>query len=113
FVDDAEIAELNGDYRNKPRPTDVLSFSQIEGEMFPPEAFALAPDAPLSLGDLVISIETAERQARERHHSLETEITFLAVHGTLHLQGYDHQTSAQRRLMWKWQEEIADSLATL
>jgi probable rRNA maturation factor len=84
----------------------VLSFSQFEGEEFP---FELPADS-LPLGDLVISIETAARQAAERHHSLATEIAFLAVHGTLHLLGYDHVTSAQRRAMWKQQEAIVELL---
>jgi probable rRNA maturation factor len=109
FVSDAQIAELNTHYRHKPRPTDVLSFSQTEGEEFP---FELPAD-PLPLGDLVISIETAARQAAERHHSLSTEVAFLAVHGTLHLLGYDHVTSAQRRAMWKQQEAIVELLQTV
>ena len=108
FVSDAEIAELNTLYRRKPRPTDVLSFSQTEGEELP---FDL-PTNPLPLGDLVISIETAARQAAERHHSLATEVAFLAVHGTLHLLGYDHVTSSQRRAMWKQQEAIVQRLQT-
>jgi probable rRNA maturation factor len=106
FVSDAEIAELNTHYRRKPRPTDVLSFSQAEGEEIP---FDLLTN-PLPLGDLVISIETAARQAAERHHSLATEVAFLAVHGTLHLLGYDHVTSSQRRAMWKQQEAIVQLL---
>jgi probable rRNA maturation factor len=106
FVSDAEIAAMNTHYRHKPRPTDVLSFSQIEGEEFPVEMLADS----LPLGDLVISIETAARQAAERHHSLTTEVAFLAVHGTLHLLGYDHVTSAQRRAMWKQQEAIVQRL---
>jgi probable rRNA maturation factor len=106
FVSDAEIAEMNTHHRHKPRPTDVLSFSQLEGEAFPVEMLT----DPLPLGDLVISIETAARQAAERHHSLTTEISFLAVHGTLHLLGYDHVTSAQRRAMWKQQEAIVQLL---
>jgi probable rRNA maturation factor len=106
FVDDAEIAALNTQYRGKPRPTDVLSFSQNEGEEFPTDIGAPA----IALGDLLISIETAARQAEERHHDLATEVTFLAVHGTLHLLGYDHGTSAQRRAMWQQQEAIVERL---
>jgi probable rRNA maturation factor len=107
FVDDEEIAEMNAQYRAKPRPTDVLSFAQSEGEAFPgAEEF----QSTKMLGDIVISIPTAVRQAAERHHSLQTEIEFLAVHGCLHLQGYDHQTSAQRRVMWKRQDEVIAAL---
>lgn len=105
FTDDAEIAELNGHYRRKPRPTDVLSFAQSEGEEFP-----MPQDAAWPLGDIVLSIETARRQAQERAHSLETELSFLLVHGTLHLLGYDHVTDAQRRVMWKWQDAIIAQL---
>lgn len=104
-MDDEEIAEMNEQYRNKPRPTDVLSFAQSEGEEFPGMEMAFGVETRM-LGDIVISVDTAVRQAAERHHSLQTEIEFLAVHGCLHLQGYDHQTSAQRRVMWKQQDEV-------
>lgn len=113
--DDAEIAELNAQYRHKPRPTDVLSFAQNEGEDFPFDLATFATDEaadmpPRSLGDLVISWQTTVRQAREQGHSLETEIAFLTVHGTLHLLGFDHVSDAGRRAMWKWQDRIVDAL---
>lgn len=133
FVSDQEIEVLNANYRNKPRPTDVLSFAQNEGETFPTNASTAPPNDPnspqsidgfgmlsgfasdemdaFSLGDIVISIETAWRQARERDHDFETEVSFLVVHGALHLLGYDHATSAQRRAMWKQQDEIVARLA--
>jgi len=107
FVTDAEIAELNRDYRRKNRPTDVLSFAQFEGAEWS-GADVLADS--LTLGDIVISLETAQRQAEQLGHDLTTEIAFLIVHGTLHLLGYDHTTASQRRMMWKWQEEITASL---
>ncbi|MDF2441767.1 MAG: putative rRNA maturation factor [Abditibacteriota bacterium] len=108
--DDAEIAELNGQYRRKPRPTDVLSFAQDEGENFP---FEFASEnagevPPRPLGDIVISLETTIRQASEQKHSLEAEISFLTVHGTLHLLGFDHVTDSGRRAMWKWQDAIIE-----
>jgi probable rRNA maturation factor len=128
FVGDDEIAELNSSYRGKPRPTDVLSFSQREDdELVPGMAGARmagldiagldhdgggAGSSPVMLGDIVISIETAQRQAWELKHDLLTEVTFLAVHGALHLCGYDHGTASDRRTMWKWQEAIVASLAT-
>jgi probable rRNA maturation factor len=102
IVSDAEMTELNRDYRGKNKPTDVLSFAQVEGEAFP----VFEENPVLQLGDLVVAIETTLRQAREQRHSPEAEITFLCVHGTLHLLGYDHVTNAGRRTMWKWQEEI-------
>ncbi len=105
-VSDAEIHAMNRDYRGKDKPTDVLSFAQSEGEEFPFEVSGVAGAPALPLGDVVISIETALRQSREQKHSLHTELAFLAIHGTLHLMGYDHVTDAGRRVMWKWQEEI-------
>ena len=81
---DDEIHQLNQIYRQRDRPTDVLSFSQREGEFPGPEAV---------LGDVVISIETAERQAAERGHSLRAEILELLAHGLLHLLGFDHELS--------------------
>lgn len=103
FVTDDEMTELNHTYRHKNRSTDVLSFAQSEGE-----SFALSPalNGTCLLGDIVISIETAARQANQLQHDLETEVAFLGVHGTLHLLGYDHITTADRRVMWKWQETI-------
>lgn len=112
FVDDAAIRVLNRDYRHLDRPTDVLSFSLLEGEDWPEhQGSGSFPTHPcLALGDIVISIETAMRQAVEQQHSLLREITFLAVHGTLHLCGYDHMAAAERRRMWKWQDKIMDEL---
>lgn len=74
---DARIAELNGAWRDKPVPTDVLSFPQ---------------DDAVVLGDLVLSLDTAARQAAERGHGLRDEVRVLLVHGLLHLLGYDHET---------------------
>jgi len=105
-VDDPEIHELNRDYRGKDRPTDVLSFPQWEGESFD------FGNGPIALGDLVISIETAWRQALELGHPLESELDFLTIHGTLHLLGYDHVTAADRRRMWRWQEALFGATAT-
>lgn len=109
FVSDAEIALLNAQYRHKNRPTDVLSWAQSEGEL---SGWPVEDGASASLGDIVFSVETAVRQARERLHSIETELLFLAVHGTLHLLGYDHQTATQRRIMWRWQDRIVEKLST-
>lgn len=104
FVSDAEILELNASHRGKQKPTDVLSFSQLEGEAMP------IPGDELLLGDVIVSIETAARQAQELKHSLEHETAFLLAHGVLHLCGYDHDTSARRRAMWKRQDEIVGLL---
>jgi probable rRNA maturation factor len=63
------------------------------------QPFVQPPDAPLNLGDIAISIETARRQADERHQTLTRELAFLAIHGTLHLLGYDHQTDEEEAEM--------------
>ena len=81
--DDAFIRPLNRDYRGKDAPMDVLSFAMQEGE-------AVREDDPV-LGDLVISAETAARQAQEQGHGLDAELRVLLVHGLLHLLGYDHE----------------------
>jgi probable rRNA maturation factor len=91
---------LNLEHRGKDKATDVLSFALFEGEAMP------FPGEDLALGDLVISVETAARQARELGHDLRHEMAFLAIHGALHLLGYDHIRDADRRVMWKWQEQI-------
>lgn len=83
FTNDNEIRELNLAWRARDKATDVLSFPSLEGlESHHP--------APLSLGDIVISTETARRQARRYSPSLEAEILRLVIHGILHLLGYDH-----------------------
>jgi len=89
---DAVIHELNRGYRGKDKPTDVLAFAQRDG---PPGA----ADATV-LGDVVISVETARRQARKRGpHGLFVEVRFLASHGLCHLLGYDHNDDAEEAEM--------------
>jgi probable rRNA maturation factor len=83
---DAAIRELNRDYRNKDAPTDVLAFAQRE---------AAAADSAL-LGDIVISVDTAKRQARRGLHA---ELLHLASHGLCHLLGYDHRDDDEERVM--------------
>ena len=89
--DDATIHALNRTHRRKNKPTDVLAFALREGKP--------VPGAETLLGDVVISLDTALRQARERGHSLWAEVTLLLAHGLLHLIGYDHQTDAEERRM--------------
>ncbi|MBV9467771.1 MAG: rRNA maturation RNase YbeY [Abitibacteriaceae bacterium] len=107
FVTDAEMAALNRNYRHKNRPTDVLSFAQMEGPDFIGDGGHT--DSRL-LGDIIISLETAQRQASQLRHDLATEVAFLGVHGALHLLGYDHMTASDRRVMWKWQEAIFEEI---
>ncbi|MDG2305920.1 MAG: rRNA maturation RNase YbeY [Candidatus Binatia bacterium] len=98
LVDDDAMQELNATWRGKDRPTDVLAFAQREGDDL---------GDPDLLGDVVISVPTAERQAAERGHSLEHELRELLVHGILHLLGYDHERSpAEERRMFKRQGEV-------
>jgi probable rRNA maturation factor len=95
FTDDATVHELNRAYRGVDRPTDVLSFGLSEmaapadGQPDIP-GFVLPPDSGLELGEIVISQETAERQAAEHSRALDHELAHLVVHGTLHLLGHDH-----------------------
>jgi probable rRNA maturation factor len=96
--DDATIHPLNRDFRGKDNPTDVLSFAQREGLPVP-------GDHDL-LGDVVISIETASRQAAERGHSLDTEVRILLVHGICHLLGYDHEADDEAEVMEAKEREI-------
>ncbi|MGB3769345.1 MAG: rRNA maturation RNase YbeY [Phormidesmis sp.] len=85
---DAEIQQLNTDYRHQSKPTDVLSFAALETDL--PGADALNQEQPLYLGDIIISVETAERQAKACDRSLSQEVIWLAAHGLLHLLGWDH-----------------------
>jgi probable rRNA maturation factor len=91
LTDDAHIQELNREYRDKDVPTDVLSFGQMEGDVF------VAP-VPI-LGDLVISLQTAQRQAEGIGHPLGAEVRILLVHGLLHLLGHDHIDDEERSEM--------------
>jgi probable rRNA maturation factor len=96
------LGELNARYRGVAHATDVLSFpSKI-----------VDPQTSLShLGDIVISLPRAARQAAARRKPPEAEVLLLAVHGTLHLLGHDHETAAEKKRMWKAQMEILKELA--
>lgn len=86
LTDDKEIQELNAQYRHQDKPTDVLAFAALEVDS-PQSAFNFIP---LYLGDIVISIDTAKRQAEQQNHPLSTELAWLSAHGLLHLLGWDH-----------------------
>ncbi|TDQ41735.1 rRNA maturation RNase YbeY [Aureibacillus halotolerans] len=105
LTDDETIHELNKTYRGKDQPTDVLSFAMQESAEEEPW-FEEAKDVPTMLGDIVISVETAKRQAKEYGHSDLRELCFLAVHGFLHLIGYDHMTEEDERKMFSTQEAL-------
>ena len=103
IVDDEEIHRLNREYRDVDRPTDVLSFALDEGGEDEPELLD-APEEHL-LGDIIISVETAQRQGEEFGHGLTREVVYLAVHGLLHLLGYDHMTEEDKVVMRAKEEE--------
>jgi probable rRNA maturation factor len=104
LVGDAEIAELNAQWREKAGPTDVLAFAaQDDAADGSP---ALPTPGPLELGDIVISLDTAARQAVEHDHSLQRELQFLASHGLLHLLGWDHPNDAALAAMLARQEQL-------
>lgn len=92
LCDDARIQELNRDYRQLDRPTDVLAFSLLEGE-------GVGAPGLLVLGDVVIALPTAERQAREAGRDLRSEAKMLLAHGLLHLLGFDHAEPDEERRM--------------
>lgn len=104
LVDDAAIRELNSLYRGIDAPTDVLSFAMNE-DTEEGEDFVIMEDDNI-LGDVVISLERAKNQAEEFGHSLEREVGFLAVHGVLHLLGYDHSGEEDTREMRAQEEKI-------
>jgi probable rRNA maturation factor len=101
LTSDKRIRELNRDYRGVDRPTDVLAFSQLEGEETPGGAEG-------ALGDVIISVETAQRQAAEQGHSLEKELDLLVAHGMLHLLGYDDQTKTEAAKMREQETKILE-----
>ena len=127
LVDDATIATLNAKHMGKRGPTDVLSFPLLDPHDFPARhgvrrsarprrRTARAPQAgeSLPLGDIVISVDRAIEQAREgrggtdgeTQHSVADEVRLLAVHGALHLCGWDHATATSQAAMWREQERI-------
>lgn len=101
FCADDHILKLNKQYRNKNTTTDVLSFAQHEGEIFPGQN--------LLLGDIVISTETAERQAQEFGIDYEEELARLSIHGLLHLLGFDHERGPEDEfIMFQLQDQLMD-----
>ncbi len=98
---DREIHQLNLDYRNIDQPTDVLSFNQNYPD----------PETGLEyLGDVIISVSRAEKQARVGGHSVDQEIQLLVIHGILHLAGYDHDTEQNQKDMWIMQAKILTTI---
>lgn len=107
FVTRERIQEINSEYRGKDKPTDVISFAMEEGD---DELMIKGAELPRMLGDIIICHDVAKEQAGDYGHSIERELGFLAVHGFLHLLGYDHMTDEEERIMFSRQEEILKSL---
>lgn len=105
---DLEIQTLNAQYRHQNQPTDVLAFAALEVDF--PQLEEIDSDLPLYLGDIVISVETAFRQAKKQGHLLTTELAWLAAHGFLHLLGWDHPDEKSLRQMLKQQLILLDSV---
>ena len=100
LLDDASVADLNLRWRQKPTPTDVLSFAALESEM------PMGAGQELELGDIVVSVPTARRQALEQAHGLERELRWLVSHGLLHLLGWDHPDEDSLAAMLQKQEHL-------
>ena len=100
FTDDANIADLNSAWRQKTGPTDVLSFAALD------DAGDWMEGPSIELGDIVVSLETARRQAQEQGHSLQRELHWLVSDGLLHLLGWDHPDDASLAAMLALQERL-------
>lgn len=101
FLDEDQIHELNAKYRGVDSSTDVLSFLQSDDNL----------DGPHLLGDVVISPQVAQAQARKYQHSFDREMAILLIHGILHLLGFDHQTSEEKKAMQEKEEKILKTLS--
>ncbi|MCD8501248.1 MAG: rRNA maturation RNase YbeY [Bacillaceae bacterium] len=101
FVSNETIKEINREYRQKDYVTDVISFALNDDD-----SDTMIEEIPNLLGDIIISYEKAIEQAEEYQHSLDREVGFLAVHGFLHLLGYDHMNESDEKEMFTKQEEI-------
>lgn len=109
LISSEQIHKLNIEYRNVDRPTDVISFAfedEVEGEV----KILTGKGAPRDLGAIYISPEVAKKQAQEYGHSVLREMSFLFVHGLLHLLGYDHMKVEDETIMFSLQDKILDPL---
>lgn len=104
LTDDDQLQQLNHDFRGIDKPTDVLSFA---ADKLPPE---VEEEEDPYLGDIAISVPMAKRQAKAGGHAFKDELLLLAVHGTLHLLGYDHEELAEQKVMWWAQNSILAQL---
>jgi len=116
LTNDASIRELNREHRGKDKPTDVLAFP-LDSHITAARRRGAASNepstlAPRLLGDVVISLQTAERQARARKRELLAEVRFLLAHGLLHLIGYDHATASQKHRMDRLTRQLVRACAS-
>lgn len=98
LVNDKTIQKLNYEYREKNKPTDVLSFAYMEDFLSP----NFKNSSKIQIGDIFISIDTAKKQAAEHKHELKKELEILFIHGLLHLFGFDHNDNKEEKEMEKW-----------
>lgn len=113
ITDDASIRQINQQFRNIDYSTDVLSFPMVNtknGRILSEEGDYDLDEGLLLLGDIVISMETAQRQAEQYDHALERELAFLVSHGVFHLLGYDHMEKDEETVMLSKQEAVLDKL---
>ncbi|HHY68975.1 MAG TPA: rRNA maturation RNase YbeY [Bacillota bacterium] len=108
FTDDDFIADLNQQYRGEAIPTDVLAFPMLDFDS--DEEKIIIPGMPTILGDIVISLDAASRQAEANNVPLRQELALLLTHGTLHLLGYDHDNPQKEAIMWERQDQILKKL---
>jgi len=106
---DDTVHELNRDYRNVDRTTDVIAFSLSERGL-DNQPFITPPDNVIHLGEVVVSYPQAKRQAHEQRHSLERELALLVAHGVLHLLGYDHELPEQAEKMRAMEARVLDAI---
>lgn len=100
LVDDKVIQELNREYREKNKPTDVISFAYLEVTDYKKEK------GDVIVGDIFISVDTAKRQAKKKGHGLKKEMEILFVHGMLHCFGFDHKNDKQEAEMELWAKKV-------
>lgn len=108
LIDDEEMQELNNQYRGKDKPTDVLSFALFADS----EDKEILPNNEIALGEVLISLETAKRQADDAGITIEEQIDFLLCHGILHLLGYDHPDEESLIVMLDIQDAILSGIRT-
>ncbi|MHC5598479.1 MAG: rRNA maturation RNase YbeY [Nostoc sp.] len=108
LTDDSQIQELNAQYRQQNKPTDVLAFAALEVDF--PQTEEMLASVPLYLGDIIVSVDTAQRQAQQQEHSLPTELAWLAAHGLLHLLGWDHPDEENLERMLEQQVKLLNTI---